>query len=210
MTQVNSDNNDNLTAAITGNDGIDTISITITAGDAADVASVISAETSTANADIITGWTANTATTVLNYNGTVQGTVATDVDVGATLAAAIAVAGTQSAYVVTTDVANSGTNTQGSAFNDVLNSSASNLVTNYEALEAQLVATGGTLAGTVTGLDADVTSSEAALIVVDNGTGSVIMRFTNTTASGNTVEAGELELVAVITDAAGLTANDFA
>ena len=38
------------------------------------------------------------------------------------------------------------------------------------------------------------------LITIDNGTGSVVMRFTNTDATGNTVTAAELDLVAVFTD----------
>lgn|GEM_PF-5750171 len=206
---IDGDNDDALLTNVTGNDGIDIISFTLTSGDVGDILTIISAETATANADIITGFTENSAGSVIDYNGTVQGTIATDVDVGTTLAAAIGVAGTQSVYVVTTDVANSGTNTQGTAFNDVLNSDASNLVTNFDELVSQILATSGILNGTHTGLDADVTASEAALIVLDNGTGSVIMRLTNTTATGNTVDAAELALVGVITDAAGLVAADF-
>ncbi len=203
------DNDDNLTGVITGNDGIDTITITQTATDAADVISVVSTETSSANADIITGWTVNNATSVFDYNGTVQAAAGT-AEANATLAGGIGSNAGRGTYIVQTDVANTSTNTQGSAFNDVLNSTASNLATNYAELEAQLLATGGALNGTVAGLDAAVTASEAVLLALDNGTGSVILRLTNTTATNNTIEAGEIDLIAVITDATALTSTDFA
>ena len=45
---------------------------------------------------------------------------------------------------------------------------------------------------------------------MDNGTGSVIVRITNTDATNNTITAGEIDLIAVITDATALTSNDFA
>jgi hypothetical protein len=203
------DNDDNLITNLTPGGGVDTITYTDTATDVADVFTVISTATGVADADIITGINSNNAATVINYDGTVQGTIATDVDTGATLAAAIAVAGTQSVYVVTTDIADSGANLSGTTMGTLLASSASTLAANYEAFEAQLVATGGILASTITGLDADLTASEAALLVVDNGTGSAIMRITNTTATGNTLTAAELDLVAILTDTTGLVAADF-
>ena len=53
----------------------------------------------------------------------------------------------------------------------------------------------------ITGLDAAIGATESATIAIDNGTGSVLMRFTNSTATGNTVTADELDLIAVFTDA---------
>jgi len=44
-------NDDDATATITGNDGIDTISVSFTAADVADIITIVSTETSTANAD---------------------------------------------------------------------------------------------------------------------------------------------------------------
>jgi len=200
---------DDINTTFTGNGGIDIFSYTETSTTSNDTLTVVSAETKVADADLITGFIGNDAGTLFDYNGSVQGTPATDVDTGATITAAIAVAGTQTAYVVTTDVANASTNTQGTAFNNVLNADASNLATHYAELETQLLATNGALNGSITSLDADITASEAALIILDNGTGSVVMRVTNTTASGNTILATELDLVAVMTNATGIDDTDF-
>ena len=112
-------------------------------------------------------------------------------------------------YQITTNIADTaGGNTSGTAFTNLLSSTAANLSANYDALEAQLVATGGIFNGAITGLDAAITATESALIGIDNGTGSVLMRFTNSTATGNTVAAGELDLVAVFTDLATIAVAD--
>jgi len=158
---------------------------------------------------IITGFIVGAVTdTVFDYNGTVQGAAGTHQS-NATLAGGIAASATGQ-FIVSTDVANSGNNTQGSAFNDILNSTASNLATNFTELTTQLLATSGALNGTIAGLDAAITASEAALVTLDNGTGSITMRLSNTTATGNTIEAGELALIAVFTNAHTLVTADFA
>ena len=90
----------------------------------------------------------------------------------------------------------------------ILGSTAATLSANYEALEAQLVATGGIFNGVIAGLDAEIALNESAYIAIDNGTGSVLMRFVNTSATGNTVTAAELDLVAVFTDTAALAVVD--
>jgi hypothetical protein len=191
------------TTAINGGNGIDTVSYTITGASDGDVMTITSTASAAANADIITGFA--TGTDFLDYNGLTNGgftanAVATTQTANATLAGGIGALATSN-FIITTDIADSaGGNTSGTAFTALLASTAADLSANYDALEAQLVASGGIFNGAITGLDAAVAATESALITIDNGTGSVVMRFTNTDATGNTVTAAELDLVAVFTD----------
>jgi len=194
---------DNTSTAINGGNGIDTISYTISTASNSDIMTITSSASTVANADIITGF--NTGTDFFTYTGLTNGgysaaAAATIQTAGSTLAAGISSLATSN-YIITTDIADTAAgNTSGTAFTALLSSTAATLADNYAALEAQLVATGGIFASAITGLDAALTASEAATITIDNGTGSVIMRFTNDTATGNTVTAAELDLIAVITD----------
>jgi hypothetical protein len=191
------------TTAVNGGNGIDTVSYTITGASDGDVMTITSTASTAANADIISGFA--TGTDFLDYNGLTNGgftanAVATTQTAGATLAAGINTLAASN-FIISTDIADSaGGNTSGTAFTALLASTATNLSANYDALEAQLVASGGIFNGAITGLDAAVAATESALITIDNGTGSVVMRFTNTDATGNTVTAAELDLVAVFTD----------
>ena len=199
------DDNDDATATnLSMGNGIDTVTYSLTAGGTAtDILTITSTASTAANADIITGFA--TGVDFLDYNGRTNGgftanATATTQTANATLAGGIA-AVAASNYIITTDIADSaGGNTSGTAFTALLASTATNLSANYDALEAQLVASGGIFNGAIIGLDAAVASTESALITIDNGTGSVVMRFTNSDATGNTVTAAELDLVAVFTD----------
>jgi hypothetical protein len=203
---ADSNDDDHLTASITGGNGIDTISITRTAADANDVVTVVSTTTTTANADIVTGFTTNSATTVFDYNGTLQATPTTAAN--GTVVNTVLGTAARGLYVFETDIANSGANTQGSAFSAVLSSSASTLAANYATLEAQLVASSGALTGTLSNLDAAIGNGSAALIALDNGTGTVVLRVVNSTSTANTFTADELELVGVFTNTV-MTATNF-
>jgi len=188
---------DNVTAAIDGGNGIDTISITITNGDAdEDLVTLTSTATKLANADIVTGFTSGSD--LIDYNGTLTNAAGTDGS-DTTLALSIANQAGAGTYFVTANVANSGSNTSGDAFQAVLSASASTLAAEYAKLEAQLVASGGIFNSTITGLDAEAGTDESFLIVLDNGTGSIVLRAVNSTASGNTLTAAELDLVGVFT-----------
>ena len=198
------DTGDDLTAvAVNGGAGIDTITYTLTAG-TTDVMTITSTASTVANADIITGFA--TGNDFIDYNGLTNGgfsanATATTQTANATLAGGIG-ALAASNFIITTDIADTAAgNTSGTAFTSVLSSTAATLADNYAALEAQLVASGGIFNGAITGLDAAVSATEACTITIDNGTGSVIMRFTNSDATGNTVTAAELDLIAVCTDA---------
>jgi hypothetical protein len=70
---------------------------------------------------------------------------------------------------------------------------------NADAVEAAAV----TAIGTHATLDNDLTALETVLIAVDNnhtdGVGeSMVFRFTNTTATGNVINAGELTLIGIL------------
>jgi hypothetical protein len=200
--------NDASTTSITGGGGIDVISYTAgTTGSGTNVLTLVSTATTVANADIVTGFVS--ALDKIDYNGALTNGAVTDDVANATLAGGIAAQAGYGAYIVTTNIADSGANTSGSVFATLLGSTAANLSTNFDALKAQLVASGGIFNGAITGLDAAIATDETALITLDNGTGSIVMRFTNTDATGNLVSASELQLVGVLTNTATLAAGDF-
>lgn len=205
---ADADNDDNIVTTITAGNGIDTISYTATATDANDVATFVTTATSLANSDIITGFVANNAATLWDYNGTLQAAVNGNEVSNATLNGGFGATAGAAVYIQTTDIANSASNTQGDAFAAVLGSTASNLATNYATLEAQLLAANGALNGTISNLDAAIANGNSALLILDNGTGSVVLRITNTTTAANTITADEIDLVGVFTNAAGITATD--
>jgi hypothetical protein len=200
--------NDNVTVSIDAGNGIDVVKVTLTAADVLDVVTFVSNATKLANADIITGFVANSAGTLYDYDASLTDTLDGNEVSGLTLNAGLATTA-GSVYIVTTDVANSGSNTQGDAFTAVLNSDATNLAANYAILEEKLLATSGALNGTFSNLDAAIANDTNALIALDNGTGTIILRIVNTTATANTILASEIDLVGVFTNAAGLTAADF-
>jgi hypothetical protein len=172
---------------------------------------VISDVISLVNADLITGFVSGTDK--FDYNGALlnglgtnaDGIAGTDVITAATFAAGLVDPSSTAGVVF---IAQSGV---GSAvFTNVLASTASNLTTNYDALEAQLLGAGGALNGVIANLDSVLTPADSVLLVLDNdSTGSVVLRITNTDATGNTLTAGEVELVGVFVNTPALAAADF-
>lgn len=189
------------TTSITGGAGIDVITLT---GDATSIESIVITATSLVDSDLITGFT--TTVDKIDYNGTLQAAAALQT-LNADLNTALGTA-TRGGYIATTDVANSGTNTQGNAFANVLSASASTLSANFDALKTQLLATSGYLNGTFSNLDTAVANGSSTLLTLDNGTGSIVLRITNDTTVANTFTTDEIQLVAVATNAI-LVAADF-
>ncbi|MGE4369648.1 MAG: beta strand repeat-containing protein [Burkholderiaceae bacterium] len=191
------------TTSINGGAGIDAITIT---GDALGVETIVTTATTLANGEIVTGFDSNTDK--YDYNGTLQSAVAGNVTANATLNGAFGTAG-DAVYIQTNGIANVSGNTQGSAFAAVLSSDLTSLASNYATLETQLLATGGALNGTFSNLDAAIANTNSALLVLDDGTGSIVLRITNSTATANTITADEIDLVGVFTDVAQFVAADF-
>ena len=205
---VADDGGDTTTTSVTGGNGIDTISYTLIPGGAGtDVLTVVSTATTLAHGEIISGFVSGTDK--YDYNGALTNAV-TNLAAGADLAAAIAVAGVDGVYQATTNIANLNSNTSGNAFTTLLASDATNLAANYAALEAQLTAADGVFAGAIAGLDAELTNGQTALIALDNGVGSIVLRYTaDTSGTANVITADEIDLVGVFTNTAELAAIDF-
>ncbi|ACF44757.1 hemolysin-type calcium-binding protein [Pelodictyon phaeoclathratiforme] len=197
---------------VDGGAGIDTINLTESGvAPSVQVKDTVSSDViSLVNADLITGFASGTDK--FDYNGALlnglgtnaDGIAGTDVITAATFAAGL---GDPLSTAGVVFIAQTGV---GSAvFANVLASTASNLTTNYAALEAQLLGAGGALNGTIVGLDAVLTPADSALLVLDNGVGSVVLRITNTDATLDTLSANEVELVGVFVDTPALAAADF-
>jgi Ca2+-binding RTX toxin-like protein len=206
---------------VNGGAGVDIITLGTETTSAAD--RVTSDAAVAANADSIVGFASGTDK--FAYTGTLQnalgtnsdGVAGTDVITAATLLAGLTDANSTAGvvFIAQTNVANNGTNLQGDAFTALLGATtAATIASTYATLEAALIATGGTLNGVITGLDTVLITTDSALLVLDNGTGSVVLRITNsvidaTTANTNTLTAAEIELVGVFTNTAALAAGDF-
>jgi Ca2+-binding RTX toxin-like protein len=198
---------------VDGGAGIDTINLTESGvAPSVQVKDTVSSDViALANADLITGFVSGTDK--FDYNGALlnglgtnaDGIAGTDVITAATFAAGLVDPSSTAGVVF---IAQSGV---GSAvFTNVLASTASNLTTNYDALEAQLLGAGGALNGVIANLDSVLTPADSVLLVLDNdSTGSVVLRITNTDATGNTLTAGEVELVGVFVNTPALAAADF-
>jgi hypothetical protein len=198
---------------VDGGAGIDTISLTET-GVAPLVQvkdTVVSDVIAVAHADLITGFASGTDK--FNYNGALlnglgtnaDGITGIDVITSATFAAGLVdpLSTVGVVFIAQTGVGSA-------AFTNVLASTASNLTTNYAALEAQLLGAGGALNGVIANLDSVLTPADSVLLVLDNdSTGSVVLRITNTDATGNTLTAGEVELVGVFVNTPALALADF-
>jgi hypothetical protein len=207
---------------VNGGAGVDIITLGTETTSAAD--RVTSDAAVAANADSIVGFTSGTDK--FQYTGTLQnalgtnsdGVAGTDVITAATLLDGLLDANSTAGvvFIATNNVANNGTtNLQGDAFTALLGATtAATIASTYATLEAALIATGGTLNGVITGLDTVLITTDSALLVLDNGTGSVVLRITNsvidaTTANTNTLTGAEIELVGVFTNTAALAAGDF-
>jgi hypothetical protein len=217
------DASDAAASTVAGKDGLDTITAVVgqLASDASSVVTtfkVLSDVTSSANADLLkimdsTGtdaWTDGTtsdATWAFKYTGSLSNGTGTTSD------------GIASAEIVSATTF-AGALADGSASNAIvfkatatLSTSGTSLSTlqgtftqaNIDAFIAGLVATGGSLTGGITGLDSTLGATDAALLILDDGTHSAILRITNTdTATANTLTTSEIALVGVISNV-----NDF-
>ena len=191
---------------VDGGAGID--AIILRTATTTDEQTVQSTATLAADADIIDGF--DEGEDLYDYNGTLaNGTASTMSDT------AIADgSGTLNADVVT---AMASANATAYVFaNNVIGTTATTLTTladatvaTFAAAEAAFIdALVSELNGTITGLDATLSTTDAVIFQFDNGTDSVAVRVTNTdTSTSNTLTAAELEVVAVF-DAAVLTTTD--
>lgn len=198
---------------IEGGKGLDTIVIT---KDGAATNSIVRSEAIlSADADKITGFV--TTENKFDFNGVLSNGSATSADgiaggevvTEATVAAALANANAQNAavYVVTGNIADGGSSTQSTALGTLVTTFNK---TNADAFVSELLKAGGALNGTIANLDTVLGTSDAALLALDNGTHSVILRITNTdTATANTLTAAEVQVVGVLDSTAALAAGDF-
>lgn len=180
---------------INGGGGFDAITIR-----ASNTGAVIKSDVTEAkNADIIT--TFQSTDTTFSYIGTLSneanttiaaGTVAS----GATLQAAVTASNSAVLFNVTL-----------AAQDAALETATDNFIAGpTTALADTLEAAAVTALGAVANIDTIFTANESVLIVLDNdaagtaGNDSLVFRFTNTNATGNAIDAGELTLVGVFVD----------
>jgi hypothetical protein len=200
--------------SINGGNGIDIITLTSDS----DADRITSDATVVANADSIVGFVSGTDK--FQYTGTLQnalgtnsdGIAGTDVITATTFANGLADANSTAGVVfIATTALTNGSGTQGTAMTALLGATtAATIASTYATFEAALLASGGALNGTITGLDSVLITTDSALLVLDNGTGSVVLRITNSVITdADTLTAAEIELVGVFSNAAQLVAGDF-
>jgi hypothetical protein len=185
---------------VNGGAGFDFITLGQHAGTLDDV---ISTATAVADADKITGFLSGTDD--FDYNGTVSNDAATTITAvsNATFAGGLAADVDATVYIVTGSVT-------GAAATDLTALVAATTVDAIAAAYATFEASLATNLGTITGLDSTLGATESVLLVVDEGTNSIVLRLTNTsTATANTVIASELELVAIMVGNNDLVVGDF-
>jgi len=194
---------------VQGGGGIDTITITADVV-SAEIITVISEATSSTSADLIAGF--STAEDEFDYNGGLtngsgSGAVSTGEYISAaTIAAALATAdaSNDTVFVATTDATNAQMATSSDAF--VAGASA----TTAQAVEDDVLATGGYFNGAIANLDTILSATDVVLFVVPSDTENVIFRITNTdTTTANTLLDSEIEFIAAVTLATPLAAADF-
>ncbi|HAB38305.1 MAG TPA: hypothetical protein DCE52_09990 [Rhodobacteraceae bacterium] len=160
--------------------------------------------TTSADMDVVVGFT--TAIDDVDYNGALlNGANSTVVKADdTTLAAAIVEDADATVFYVTTNLAGTASTSLTALANAT---SASDIPTLQAAFETAFVDAIGSTA--ITGLDGAIGDGESVLLAYDNGTDSVLMRFTNSdTSAANTITAAELEIVAVFDATATLQAGD--
>ena len=201
---------------INGKGGLDLITVTKDVANSG-FAKVVTEVTTSADADFITGFVTAENKFVLS-NGLVNGsatsadgTVAAEVVSAATFAAGLAdaQASNKTVFIATTDLAGGNGNAELATLATA--GGGSFTAANQAALIAKLVGTGGALNGTIANLDSVLGATDAALLVLDDGTNSVALRITNTdTTVANTLTAAEIQVVGVFSATAALAAADFA
>ena len=206
--------NDLITAAtavgdiIDGGAGIDVITVSDAGATGNHV--IKSTAVLTANADVVVGFA--TTEDDFDFNGTLAngsgagaGIAAAEIASAATITAALATAGAANdiVFIATTDL--SGTE---EAALDAFDSTAPTAAQAQAVVDA-IVGTGGAFNGAITNLDTILGASDSVLFQVSTDTDTAVFRITNTTATGNTLTADEVALVAVFEGAVDLVAADY-
>ena len=189
---------------LSGGAGIDAILLNeLTSG--ADT--VVIEAVSLADADIVSGFDAGTDR--LDYNGPLTLTGGVTAVAGTTLAAALAADPAAEVFIVQNNVADTDFNQQGTFFAAMFPATARSLANDYAGLEARLLAADGALGLEVAGLDAAVAVGEQVLLVLDDGMASVVLRYTAQAGDADVITAGELDLVALLTNTPQMGVADF-
>ena len=128
---------------------------------------------------------------------------------GTTLAAALAADPAAEVFIVQNNVADTDFNQQGTFFAAMFPATARSLANDYAGLEARLLAADGVLGLEVAGLDAAVAVGEQVLLVLDDGMASVVLRYTALAGDADVITAGELDLVALLTNTPQMGVADF-
>jgi hypothetical protein len=197
------DADEDVALEVNGGAGIDFI---ILDGDATDVTADVNSDVvATANADIIdafaTGEDQIAYSGALSNGANTQANIAAQQSDAADLATAIGADDNNVLYQITGNLTGDAA-TELDALADT-----SNATTAAAEAEDFLTALAATL-NDVTGLDSAFGTDESVLLIFDDNTDSAAVRFTNTTATGNDIDASELNLVAVA-DGAILADGDF-
>ncbi len=191
--------------------------VTLDSADAGE-ATIQTSATTAADAVLVTddAGTANAAAFVttqdhFDYNGALNNDSKTAIAVGAgaTLTAAITADSDATVFLVTLAAGgNAGLEAALTTY------AGAPTAANADAVETAAI----TALGTIANLDATFGASESVLIAIDaetneaagtaNDGGTVVLRFTNSTNTANTISASEIELIAVFEDAA-LASGDF-
>jgi hypothetical protein len=197
-----------LADVVQGGGGIDTIVITSDAA-TAEIVTVISEATTSASADFITGF--QSAEDEFDYNGGLtNGSGSGAISTGEVASAATIVAGLATAdaandtvFIATTDATDAQLDTSLDAFTGGASA------TTAQAVEDDVLATGGYFNGAMANLDTILSATDVVLFVIPTDAHVAIFRITNTdTSTANTLIDSEIELIAANT-LADMVAADF-
>jgi len=188
-----------LSDVVQGGGGVDTITITSDVT-SAETVTVISEATTSASADFITGF--ETTEDEFDYNGGLtNGTGSGAIGTGEVASAATIVAGLATAdaandtvFIATTDLTDAQLDTSLDAF------TAGPTAALAQAVEDDVLATGGAFNGAMANLDDILGADDVVLFVVPTDAHVAIFRITNTsTTIANTLIDSEIEFIAANT-----------
>jgi len=129
-------------------------------------------------------------------DGIASGEIVTSTD--ATLASALADSGAANAVIFR--ITGLGIETDAGSSTAVSTLMTTFTEANASALVSKLIGTASNaLNGTITSLDSVLSTSDSALVIIDEGTNSVVLRITNTdTSTANTLTTAEVQVVGVV------------
>ena len=168
---------------------------------------VVSTALGIADADIVSGFDAGVDR--FDYNGPLTLSGGVTAVAGTTLAAALAADPAAEVFIVQNNVADTDFNQQGTFFAAMFPATARSLANDYAGLEARLLAADGVLGLEVAGLDAAGPVGEQVLLVLDDGMASVVLRYIALAGDADVITAGELDLVALLTNTPQMGVADF-